>query len=217
MQRKNFSVDLQNIKNIIFDLGGVIININYEKSIQELRKYSKTGSDMEFTQKAQSHLFDLYETGQSTSQEFRDSLRQEYNLEASDDEIDDAWNAMLLDIPAERIELLQELGKKYRLFLLSNTNAIHLKKFNEMVDHSFTIPNLDSLFEMSYYSHLVGKRKPDAAIFEQILHENNLDRNETLFIDDSVQHIRSAESLGIQTLHLQPPLTINKFFGDALA
>ncbi|MBC5772870.1 HAD family phosphatase [Pontibacter sp. KCTC 32443] len=210
-------MDLQNIKNIIFDLGGVIINIDYNKSLRELLKYSKTGSAMEFTQKAQSQLFDLYETGNSTCEQFRNNLRSEYNLEATDEEIDAAWNAMLLDIPQERIDLLQELGKKYRIFLLSNTNAIHLKKFNELVAHSFTIPNLDSLFEQSYYSHLVGKRKPDAAIFEQILAENNLDRTETLFIDDSIQHINSADSLGINTLHLQPPLTINEFFKDVVS
>ncbi|MEJ8757123.1 HAD family phosphatase [Pontibacter sp. H259] len=210
-------MDLQNIKNVIFDLGGVIINIDYHKSIEELRKYSKTGSDMEFTQKQQSHLFDLYETGNCTCQEFRDNLRQAYNLDATDEEIDAAWNAMLLDIPKERIDLLQELGKKYRIFLLSNTNAIHLKKFNEIVAHSFTIPSLDSLFEQSYYSHLVGKRKPDAAIFEQILAENNLNKEETLFIDDSIQHIESANKLGINTLHLQPPLTINAFFKDVVS
>nr|WP_221627110.1 HAD family phosphatase [Pontibacter sp. Tf4] len=197
-------------------MGGVIINIDYQKSLHELLNYSRTGTAMEFTQKAQSKLFDLYETGQSTCQEFRDSLRQEYDLQATDEEIDAAWNAMLLDIPKERIDLLQELGKNYRLFLLSNTNAIHLKKFNEIVAHSFTIPNLDSLFEQSYYSHLVGKRKPDAAIFEQILAENNLKKEETLFIDDSIQHIESARNIGLHTLHLQPPLTINSFFKNAL-
>ncbi len=207
-------MNLESIKNIIFDLGGVIINLDYDKSLRELLRYSKTGSAMEFTQRAQSPLFDLYETGNSTCQEFRDSLRQEYNLDATDEEIDNAWNAMLLDIPKERIDLLQELGKKYRIFLLSNTNAIHLKRFNEIVAHSFTIPNLDSLFEQSYYSHLVGKRKPDAAIFELILEQNGLNREETLFIDDSIQHIESARKVGLHALHLQPPLTINKFFQD---
>ncbi|HEY4650309.1 MAG TPA: HAD family phosphatase [Pontibacter sp.] len=209
-------MDLQNIKNIIFDLGGVIINLDYNKSIRELQQYSRNGSAMEFTQKAQSHLFDLYETGQSTCQEFHDNLRQAYDLDATDEQIDAAWNAMLLDIPKERIDLLQELGKNYRLFLLSNTNAIHLKKFNEIVAHSFTIPNLDALFEQTYYSHLVGKRKPDAAIFELILDQNNLNKAETLFIDDSIQHVESARRVGLHALHLQPPLTINKFFQDAL-
>ena len=210
-------MDLANVKNIIFDLGGVIINIDYGKSIKELQKLCDGKCDIEFSQKEQSELFDLYETGTSSSEEFRDSLRKTYSIEASDEEIDEAWNAMLLDIPQERIDLLLELGKKYRIFLLSNTNAIHLKRFNEIVAHSFTIPSLDSLFEQSYYSHLVGKRKPDAEIFEQILTENDLNKAETLFIDDSIQHIKSADKLGIQTLHLQPPLTINQVFKDVAA
>ncbi|WP_242928639.1 HAD family hydrolase [Pontibacter vulgaris] len=209
-------MNLESVKNIIFDLGGVIINIDYNKSITELLKYSKSGSAMEFTQKAQSRLFDLYETGNSTCQEFRDSLRSEYNLEATDEEIDAAWNAMLLDIPQERIDLLLELGKKYRIFLLSNTNAIHLKKFNEIVAHSFTIPSLDSLFEQSYYSHLIGQRKPDAIVFEQIIDQNGLNKEETLFIDDSIQHIESARKVGLQALHLAPPLTINQVFKDVV-
>ncbi len=206
-------MDLTSIKNIIFDLGGVIINIDYHKSIEELQKLCKENCQIQFSQKEQSHLFDLYETGNSSSEEFRDDLRKSYQMrDVTDEQIDDAWNAMLLDIPQERIDLLRELGKKYRIFLLSNTNAIHLKKFNEIVEHSFTIPSLDSLFEGAYYSHLVGKRKPDAAIFQLILDEHNLSKEETLFIDDSIQHIESARAMGINTLHLQPPLTINKFF-----
>lgn len=209
-------MDLNQIRNIIFDLGGVIINIDYGKSIEHLQKLCKNNCNIAFSQKEQSHLFDVYETGVSSSEEFRDHLRQAYHIDAADEQIDDAWNAMLLDIPKERIDLLLELGKKYRIFLLSNTNAIHLKRFNEIVAHSFTIPSLDSLFEKSYYSHLVGKRKPDAAIFEQVLAENGLERSETLFIDDSIQHIESAKSIAIPTLHLQPPLTINQVFADVI-
>ena len=148
--------------------------------------------------------------------EFRDELRATYSITATDEEIDAAWNAMLLDIPQERIDLLLELGKKYRLFLLSNTNAIHMKRFNEIVAHSFTIPSLDALFEQSYYSHLIGKRKPDAVIFEEIVAMNGLRKEETLFIDDSIQHIESADKVGLKTLHLQPPLTINEVFKDAI-
>lgn len=207
-------MELTQINNIIFDLGGVIINIDYDKSIQELQKLCKDNCSIAYSQKEQSHLFDLLETGACSNAEFRNGLRDTYKIDATDDQIDEAWNAMLLDIPQERIDLLLELGKKYRIFLLSNTNAIHLERFNQIVAHSFTIPSLDSLFEKTYYSHLVGKRKPDAAIFEQILAANNLQKEDTLFIDDSIQHIHSANTIGIKTLHLQPPLTINKFFAD---
>jgi glucose-1-phosphatase len=205
-------VDLSKIKNIIFDLGGVIINIDYDKSIDELQKLCKDNCSIGYSKKEQSKLFDLFETGVNSPEQFRNDLRGTYSIDASDEEIDAAWNAMLLDIPKERIDLLMELGKHYRIFLFSNTNAIHMKRFNEIVEHSFTIPSLDSLFERSYYSHLISKRKPDPLSFELIVEQNNLKKEETLFIDDSIQHIESARKLGIQTLHLQSPLTINDVF-----
>ena len=207
---------LDGIKNIIFDLGGVIINIRFQLALDAFQKLSKNGRVLEFSQSQQSGLFDDYETGRITDTGFRAKLREQYNIEATDDEIDEAWNALLLDIPEERIELLRELGNTYRLFLLSNTNAIHLIRFNQIIAESFTIPNLDSLFEKTYYSHLIGQRKPDAIVFEQILAQNNLVPTETLFVDDSIQHIQSADKLGIKTLFLAPPLTINEAFKDAL-
>ena len=212
---KNY-VDLTQIKNIIFDLGGVIINLDYNRSIEALQKLCKTNCNIAYSQREQSKLFDMLETGVSSPEQFREGLRDAYGIHASDEEIDAAWNAMLLNIPQERIDLLLELGKKYRIFLLSNTNAIHQKRFNEIVAHSFTIPSLDSLFEQAYYSHLIGKRKPDALVFEGIIAMNNLQKHETLFIDDSIQHIESADKVGLQTLHLQPPLTINQFFKNVI-
>ncbi len=208
-------MDLSKIKNIIFDLGGVIINLAIHKSVDALQLLSQNQQVIDFSQQAQSELFDLYETGRISSAEFRNQLRQTYRLKGTDTTIDEAWNSMLLDIPPERIALLQELGKKYRLFLLSNTNAIHLSSFNQTVQQVAGLPSLDSLFEKAYYSHLVGLRKPDAAVFEYILREHNLVAHETLFIDDSLQHIKGAASVGLQTLHLQPPLTINEFFRHA--
>ncbi len=208
-------MDLSRIKNIIFDLGGVIINLAFQNSVEALRLLSKEQRAIDFTPKAQSEFFDLYETGQITSEAFRQGLRDQYGILGDDNALDDAWSAMLLDIPAERIKLLQELGTQYRLFLLSNTNAIHAERFNKTVQEVAGLPNLDSLFEKTYYSHLVGLRKPHAPVFEHILKQNNLVASETLFIDDSIQHIEGAQKVGLQTLHLQPPLTINEFFRHA--
>lgn len=209
-------MQLSNIKNIIFDLGGVIININYQLAVDAFKKLSAEGATIEFNQKAQSQLFDDYETGKISSEEFREMIRREYQVAGTDEQIDAAWNAMLLNIPQERIVLLQQLAKKYRIFLLSNTNAIHLTAFNKIIADNFPIPNLDAVFEKCYYSHLAGLRKPGTEIFERILTENNLNRAETLFIDDSIQHIESAQALGIKTLHLAPPLTINQALADAV-
>lgn len=210
-------MNFSSIKNIIFDLGGVIINLDYAKSTDALRTFASADTQVDFSQQAQSELFDLYERGDISCEAFREGLRQEYGLQATDDQLDEAWNSMLLDIPAERIALLKALSKKYRLFLLSNTNAIHMRAFNQIVADNFGIPSLDSLFEKAYYSHLVRKRKPGAEVFEQILAENGLRKEETLFIDDTWQHIDGAQKVGLQTLHLAPPLTINEALKDALA
>ena len=209
-------MDLSGIKNIIFDLGGVILNIRYQNALEAFQKLSTSQQTIAFTQQKQSRLFDDYETGRISDQAFREGLRRHYEIEASDAEIDAAWNAMLLDIPAERITLLQALSQKYRLFLLSNTNAIHLVHFTRLVAEGFAIPSLDSLFEKTYYSHLIGQRKPDAPVFEHILKRHQLHRHETLFIDDSIQHIEGARQVGLQTLFLAPPLTINEVFKNAI-
>lgn len=205
-------MDLTGIKNIIFDLGGVIINIRYQNTLEALQKLSKSQQAIAFTQQQQAQLFDDYETGRISDQAFRQGLRQHYQIEASDAEIDAAWNSLLLDIPMERIELLRQLGRQYRLFLLSNTNAIHLECFSQIAAQTCGIPSLEALFEKTYYSHLVGQRKPDASVFEHILQQHQLKREETLFIDDSIQHIEGARQLGIRTLLLAPPLTINEVF-----
>ena len=209
-------MDLSGIQNIIFDLGGVILNIRYQNALEAFQKLSTSQQTIAFSQQKQSRLFDDYETGRISDQAFREGLRQHYEIEASDAEIDAAWNAMLLDIPAERITLLQALSQKYRLFLLSNTNAIHLVHFTRLVAEGFAIPSLDSLFEKTYYSHLIGQRKPDAPVFEHILNRHQLNRRETLFIDDSIQHIEGARQVGLQTLFLAPPLTINEVFKNAI-
>ncbi|MGV3640942.1 MAG: HAD family hydrolase [Adhaeribacter sp.] len=209
-------MNLNGIKNIIFDLGGVIINIRYQNALEALQKLSSNGQAIAFTQQQQSRLFDDYETGRISDAAFRQGLRQHYQIEASDEQIDAAWNSLLLDIPAERITLLQQLSQRYRLFLLSNTNAIHLDCFSRIVADTCSIDSLDELFEKTYYSHLLGQRKPEASVFEHILGAHHLERQETLFIDDSIQHIEGARRVGLHTFLLAPPLTLNEIFKDAL-
>ncbi|MCS6833926.1 MAG: HAD-IA family hydrolase, partial [Flammeovirgaceae bacterium] len=140
-------------------------------------------------------------------QTFRKELKSFLELSIEDHVLDEAWNAMLLDIPAERLQLLGELQKKKKIFLLSNTNAIHKEAFDKKLQqHGYS--TLDVFFEKAYYSHLVGDRKPNASIFERVLQENQLNPQTTLFIDDTYQHIAGAKSVGLQTIHLQAPKTI---------
>lgn len=195
-------VDPNKYKNIIFDLGNVILNIDYLLAATAFGELDVNTFEKQFSQAQQQQLFDLYEKGQISSQEFRDQLRTYCRKNTSDREIDAAWNSMLLDLPAARLELLTHLKQTHRIFLLSNTNEIHIHSFYDYLQKNFGIPDLSAYFEKMYLSYEIGMRKPDAEIFEFVLKENKLELKETLFIDDSIQHIEAAKKLGIQTYWL---------------
>ncbi len=163
-----------------------------------------------YTQAGQSGIFDRLDKGEISPEEFRDELRRHIPRTITDAEIDSAWDAMLLDVPKEKLELLARLKSKYRLFLLSNTNVIHVKKFSAELQRVHGTPDFSPYFEKWYYSCNIGMRKPDSEIFEFVLNENNLKAQETLFIDDSIQHIRGAEKLGLQTLFFNVNLSLKE-------
>ena len=188
---------------IIFDLGGVVLNLDYQATIDAFKDLGKENFDKLYTQANQDKIFDQYETGSISSQEFREYFRTILERPLTDQEIDDAWNKLLLDLPKERIDLLLKLKEDYPIFLFSNTNEIHLKSFQKTIEDSFGDANLlEKVFHKTYYSHLVGIRKPNAEAFQHVIDEQGLDPKRTLFIDDSIQHIEGAQSLGIQTIHL---------------
>lgn len=187
------------IKNIIFDLGGVILNIDYNKTANAFKALGVTEFDSLYSQFKQNHVFDELEKGLSTESEFISSM-QEIIPNATPQQIIDAWNAMLLDLPPIRIDLLKMVGKNYRIFLLSNTNDIHFKAYNSYIEKEFDL-NFNSLFEHAYYSHEIHLRKPESECFEYVCETNNLKKEETLFIDDSVQHIEGAVKFGLNTIH----------------
>jgi putative hydrolase of the HAD superfamily len=202
---------MKNIEAIIFDLGGVILNLRYENTIEAFTQLCGRDVSQLYSQQKQSPIFDEIETGKISPKEFRLGLRNILNihhLDISDEQLDFAWNAMLLDIPKERLEFLQKIGKQKRIFLLSNTNEIHKKAFDENLYNEHQMKSLDHLFEKAYYSHLVMDRKPNPSIFEYVLTQNNLKPETTLFIDDSHQHIVGASRVGVQTIHLKSPVTI---------
>lgn len=189
-------------EHIIFDLGGVIINLDEHRTIQQFCRYSSlTHREIQDRILRFDTYFD-FEMGKIDEAEFREALRFDFKINASDAEIDDCMNAMLLDIPLERLELLESLKPSHDLFLLSNTNSIHLKKFNEIIGATIGARSIDPYFNKAYYSHLVGKRKPNSEIFEMVMDENRLDPAVTLFIDDNEKNIAGAEALGIRTHHL---------------
>jgi glucose-1-phosphatase len=190
------------IRNIIFDLGGVILNIDYQATFQAFKALGVTQFDRFFTQASQINLFDRFDKGEISSEEFRDKIRAITGLPLTDKAIDRAWNAMLLDLPWHRMELLEGVKRNYRTFLLSNTNAIHFPAFLEYLQREFRIDSLDPWFEKQYLSHEIGMRKPDPEVYRHILGENDLDPAQTLFIDDTSQHVEGARQAGLKALWL---------------
>jgi len=196
------------IRNIIFDLGGVIIDIDYYKTVEAFKHEGFPDFDQHFIQQYQTEFFNDYEKGLKSDADFYQYIQAIIPL--SVETIDKCWNAMLLRLPLRRLQILQQLQLHYNTFLLSNTNAIHERAFNQMLKEVCGYNNWAVFFDKVYLSHRVGLRKPDQAIFELILTENGLSATETLFIDDSIQHIQAAQNLGIQTIHLTNGMTIEK-------
>jgi putative hydrolase of the HAD superfamily len=196
------------IKNIIFDLGGVFLNIDFQLTSQAFEKLGVTNFNQMFTQHYSNPLFELLETGEITEDEFYDAFRVESKSQLSNEQIKTAWNALLLNFPLERIEWLEEIASKYRIFLFSNTNQIHYDCFIENFNKAFPTKNFDALFIKAYYSQHLGLRKPYPNSFQAILTEQALDPAETLFIDDTIKNVEAAQVLGLQTIHLKAPITV---------
>jgi len=191
-----------NIRNIIFDLGGVLLNIDYHRTINAFKALGLSDFNDFYNQAAQIKLFDHFDRGDISAGEFRDALRRISGLPLSDEQIDSAWNAMLLDFPDRRIKLLESVRKNYRTFLLSNTNTIHYRAYMSYLKNRFGFSDLGALFEKQYLSYEMGMRKPDSEAFELILSGNNLQASETLFIDDSYQHVKGAADAGLPAVYL---------------
>ncbi len=189
------------MKNIIFDLGGVIVDIDYSKTIVEFQKLGVKSNNAFFTQKSQSLLCDDFEEGKISADEFRKKLQQELCFTTDQERFDKAWSALLLDVKPEKLQFLKKLREKgYKLFLLSNTNQIHITSFHHYLQQTFAIPDLQSYFDKVYYSHEIKLRKPSPEIFNFVITENQLSVSETLFIDDTLQHIEGAKAVGLQTM-----------------
>jgi FMN phosphatase YigB (HAD superfamily) len=203
------------IKNLIFDLGGVILDLSTDHTLQALSKLS--GIEIKRVNELYSSPgFEVYEKGLMSDDDFRDYVREVYVIQSSMAEIDACWNAMLRGIPVRKLQLLQKLKQDYNVYLLSNTNSIHLAYINQVMlpgifQHA---KSLDSYFHRAYYSHVMKKRKPNADIFEQVLSENALLPHQTLFLDDNLSNVDGAKQLGIKTVHVVSPDLIYDYFHD---
>lgn len=196
------------IKNIIFDLGGVFLNIDFALTNKAFIDLGVLQFNEMFTQHFSNPLFELLETGKISEEEFYEAFRQESKMHLTNEQIKFAWNALLLDFPPERIDWLEKIGKKYRIFLFSNTNQIHYNQFIADFTKQYPGKIFDSFFQKAYYSQHLGLRKPYPESFQAIIDEQGLLPEETLFIDDTIKNVEAAKKLGLQTIHLKHPLTV---------
>lgn len=201
---------MEGIKNIIFDLGGVILNIDYNLPIKAFKELGIADFDEMYSKMKQTDFFDQLETGQISASQFVQEIQKHCSKPLHESDVIQAWNAILLDFPLRRLQILQQLQLHFNTYLLSNTNEIHEAAFNRMLQQTCGYPTLAVFFDKIYLSHRIGLRKPDPRAFELIISDNNLKREETLFIDDSIQHIEAAAALGLKTIHISGDMTMEK-------
>jgi len=192
------------LENIIFDLGGVIINLDVNSTFQKLSEIF----DIDLKTESISDLdnfgfFQEYELGRIGDEEFRSNIRQMAEVSVSDSQIDEAWNAMLLDIPTDRIGWIYEATRKYNCVILSNTNAIHVKHFEQFFSDVTPYGHPKSVFQNLFYSHELGERKPNKAAFSYVLDATGFDPEKTVLFDDLTDNLASANELGILTEYVE--------------
>jgi glucose-1-phosphatase len=195
---------MHTIKNIVLDLGGVLLNIDTQKTNAAFEQLGIKDFKNNYSLHKADQLFDNLETGRTGETEFYEGIRSISNQPLKDDAIKDAWNALLLDFRAESLDWLQKNSNKYSFFLLSNTNSIHHAAFHKSFTHQTGLPNFDDYFKKAYYSHQVGFRKPEKEIYLYLLQDAGINAAETLFIDDLLKNIEAATAVGIRTHHLLP-------------
>ncbi|MCP4313714.1 MAG: HAD family phosphatase [Bacteroidetes bacterium] len=189
------------IKNILFDLGGVILDIDVQATLKRFYELDFPSELLQYPNNMTSDLFFRYETGKISTGEFRNEVRRITGLDVSDEELNKAWNAMILRIPGTRTQLLDRLKERYDLYMLSNTSPLHVPVFEQMYLETAGRPMKD-LFKKIYYSFDIGWHKPDAEAWEYVINDAGIVPQETLFLDDSIHNIKASKELGFQAIHI---------------
>ena len=199
------------IKNIVFDLGGVLVDLDFKAAINGLQQAGFANVKEQLMAFDRGGIFQKFEVGEITADEFRTAIRENSTVTLTDEEVDALWNLMLLEIPREKLELILELRGKYMVYLLSNTNSIH---WDYVCKNAFNYRGfrVEDYFEETFLSYEMHLAKPDKAIFEKVLSDANLLAEETLFIDDSEANCKAAQEVGIHAHHYHVGDDLSKIF-----
>ena len=204
--------DLTNIKNIVFDLGKVLLNLDFNASIIAFQKLGLKTDVLDNKQAYSDPVFYELEVGKVTPEEFCNRIRKVLNNpNATDLQIEDAWFAMILDIPANRVKVVQELSKNYNVYLFSNTNKIHIDRLHRafIAEHGI---DFSSLFVKDYYSHEIHERKPDISSYQKVIELSGINPEESIFIDDLEKNIIGAQQAGLKTFWLKEGMELTEVF-----
>jgi putative hydrolase of the HAD superfamily len=202
----------QPVNTIIFDFGGVILDIDPILTLNELKNLGVEDLDIFKSPYFQHDIMGKFERGILTPEVFRDKVREFIGINLCDQDIDDAWNALILDIPKERIKVLEDVKKNYPIFLLSNSNEIHYDIYVRDLQLRFGYREFDQLFTKAYFSFDLHLSKPNPEIFEFVINQHKLIPEQTLFIDDTAEHLEAASKLGMQTYQLKTPERVRDLF-----
>ncbi len=201
-------INLSSVKNILFDLGKVLLNLDFQASVSAFEKLNLSAEALDIGMVFADPVFLNFETGQTTAEEFKDRVRGILNNPAATgQQIEEAWYAMVLDIPEKRVQMLKWLAENYDLFLFSNTNVIHTQRFKNEFREQYGF-EFSSLFTRDFYSHDIQERKPDLSAFRKVTELSGINPEETLFIDDLKPNIDGAQKAGFKTFWLEDGMEI---------
>ncbi len=202
------------IETIIFDFGGVIIDIDPMLTVKALEKLGFHDIERLKSKAFYEQVIYKFEKGIDTPAVFHDKLRAFLQMDLTDRQLDDAWNALLYDIPEERIRVIEQVKKHYPVYLLSNSNEIHYDLYVRDLQLRFGYREFDELFDKAYFSFDLHLAKPHEEIYEFVINQHQLHPEKTLFIDDRIENIEGARKAGLKTYHLQLPQRIRDIFRD---
>ena len=191
---------MKRVKALLFDLGGVIVNLDYHKTINAFEALGVANTESLYNQFNQTEIFDDFETGSLSGKEFINLMKHQIPTHSSESEIKKAWNAMIIGFEEAKLEQIKRYSERIPCYLLSNTNEIHLEYIQTLLG-KMSFKNLELLFNKCYYSHIIGKRKPHKETFEWVLNDMGYAPEDVLFIEDSPQHIEGAKTTNLNTLY----------------
>lgn len=198
------------IKNILFDLGNVLLDLHLDKTEEAFRDLLQEEFEDAYLKYEADRLFERLEVGKISPFEFIKGMCSAADVPMSDDDVIDSWNALLGDLPMARLDFLKQLAQNYKIYLLSNTNAIHMMWLNDYLREQYDLRMRDftDLFSKHYFSFEIQLRKPHKAIFAYVIQDAGIDPAETLYVDDREDNIQTARELGFQTYHHNPQVDI---------